>query len=138
MGHPAVGSIVSIYCRMLSLVRSVALMIAAVALYASVSVPNLRILARQPIEVAQLTVGGRIRKWLNREMATPVDAAQIPEPLNESMRFEVLSLLCASNNLMIAALVGILLFQGAQAYAQRQFEKELAKMEAAEKARKTQ
>ena len=79
-----------------------------------------------------------MRKWLNREMATPADAAQIPEPLNDSMRFEVLSLLCASNNLIIAALVGVLLFQGAQAYAQRQFEKELAKMEAAEKARKAQ
>jgi hypothetical protein len=113
-------------------------MIAAVGLYASVSVPNLRVLARQPIEAAQLTLGGRMRKWLNREMAMPADAAQIPEPLNDSMKFEVLSLLCASNNLIIAALVGILLFQGAQAYAHRQYQQELAKMEAADKARKTQ
>lgn len=113
-------------------------MIAAVALYASVSVPNLRVLARQPIEAAQLSLGGRMRKWLNREMAHPDDAAQIPPPLNDSMRYEVLSLLCASNNLIIAALAGILLFQGAQAYAHRQYQQELAKAEAQDKARKSQ
>ena len=115
-----------------------ALVILAVALYASVSVPNLRVLALQPIDVAQSTLYGRFRAWLHQPMAAPAEALAIPEPLDEQLRFDVLSLLCASNNLIIGALVGVLLFQGAQAYAHRQAANELKKIEAAEKAAKSQ
>ena len=114
------------------------LMIAAMALYSSVSIPNLRILARMPIQDQQITMGGRLRRWLNRPMAAATEAAMKPEPLTHQDKFEVTSLLCASNNLIIAALVGVLVFQGAQAYAQRQFEKEMRQRASAVKTQKAQ
>ncbi|KAL7007241.1 hypothetical protein EMMF5_003080 [Cystobasidiomycetes sp. EMM_F5] len=112
---------------------SIALMIAAVGMYASVSIPNLRILARQPIQQQQNTLGGRLRAFLSQPMATPEEAAEVPEPLSDIMRFETTSLLCAANNLIIAALVGVLMFQAAQAYAHRQYLKEMAKMNSVKK-----
>lgn len=108
-------------------------MIAAVGMYASVSIPNLRILARQPIQQQQNTLGGRLRAFLSQPMATPEEAAEVPEPLSDIMRFETTSLLCAANNLIIAALVGVLMFQAAQAYAHRQYLKEMAKMNSVKK-----
>lgn len=105
-----------------------ALMIAAVAMYASVSVPNLRIIARMPLEAQAGGIGGKLRRFLSQPMPTPDHAAAIPEPLEGQLRYEVISLLCASNNLIIAALVGVLLFQAAQAYAHSKFEKEMKRL----------
>lgn len=114
-----------------------ALIVAAMALYGSVTVPNLRALARQPIAEQQLALAGRMRAWLKREMATGQDL-QKPPPLDDTLRYEILSLVCASNNLIIALLVGVVLFQGAQVYAHWQYDRELKKMAADEAARKTQ
>lgn len=107
------------------------------ALYGSVTVPNLRALARQPIAEQQMALAGRMRAWLKREMATGADLAK-PPPMDDGLRYEVLSLLCASNNLIIGLLVGVVLFQGAQVYAHWQDERELKKFAAEEAIRKRQ
>ena len=112
-------------------------MIAGISLYGSVSIPNLRTLARMPVLQQQESLPGRIRRFLAHEMVPDAEAAKIPEPLSNEMRYECISLLAAANNLIIAALIGVLLFQGAQAYAHAQYRKELAKLEAQE-AKKTQ
>lgn len=111
-------------------------MIIAVALYSSVTIPNLRILARMPFVAQQATLGGKLRKWLGQPMADPALDAQLLEPLDAAGKVEIISLVSAANNLSIAALVGILLFQGAQAYAQRQYERELKKFNEEQKAAK--
>jgi hypothetical protein len=100
-------------------------------------VPNLRTLARQPISDQQVALAGRMRAWLNREMATGSDLEK-PPPLDDGERYNVLSLVCASNNLIIGALVGVVLFQVAQVYAQWQYERELKQIRAEEQARKQQ
>lgn len=110
-------------------------MVVAISLYATVTIPNLRTLALQPIAEQQITMGGRLRAWLNQPMASPMEAKLVPE-LTQGEKYEVVSLICASNNLIIAALVGVLLFQGAQAYAHRQFDKEMKDMQEANKVQK--
>jgi hypothetical protein len=110
-------------------------MVAAISLYATVTIPNLRTLALQPIAEQQITLGGRMRAWLHQPMASSAEAQLVPD-LTDGEKYEVVSLICASNNLIIGALVGVLLFQGAQAYAHRQFEKEMKKMREAEKVQK--
>merc|ERR1712093_11132 len=118
---------------------SLALMISAVAMYASVTLPNLRAVARQPLADQSAGIGGKVRMWLGQPMPSAVEAAAIPEPLTGQLRYEVISLLCASNNLIIAALVGVLLFQGAQAWAHSKFEKEMKRIaDDAKKAEKSQ
>lgn len=115
----------------------IALVVAAMALYGTVTVPNLRTLARQPIGEQQLALAGRMRAWLKREMATGADLAK-PPPLDDQLRYEVLSLVCAANNLIIALLVGVVLFQASQVYAHWQYERELKKMAAEDAVRKQQ
>ena len=73
-----------------------------------------------------------MRRWLNQPMASANTADKIP-PLADQDKFEVTSLLCASNNLIIAALVGVLLFQAAQAYTVRKVDKEITRMANVEK-----
>lgn len=78
-----------------------------------------------------------MRRWLGREMATGAELEK-PPPLDDQLRYEVLSLVSASNNLIIALLVGVILFQGAQTYAHWQYARELKKMTAEEESRKNQ
>lgn len=114
-----------------------ALVVAAMALYGTVTVPNLRALARQPIADQQMALAGRMRAWLKREMATGADL-QKPPPLDDTLRYEILGLICASNNLIIGLLVGVVLFQAAQVYAHWQYDREMKQMAAEEAARKQQ
>ena len=108
-------------------------MIAAIGLYATVSIPNLRLLARYPVAAQQAGLAGQLRSFFSKPMASLEEDLKLAEPLSDADRLEATSLLCASNNLMIAALVGVLLFQGAQAYASKLHEREVAKVSAAKK-----
>lgn len=113
-------------------------MIVALSLYSSVSIPNLRLIAKAPLEDQVNSLGGRLRRWLNQPMPSAEEIKSGPEPLTAATRQEVISLLCASNNLMIAALVGVVLFQGAQTYAQWQLDKEIKAARDATKVQKAQ